>query len=349
MDVEIVGGGFAGLACARTCAARGLETVVWERKLDPGDAVHTTGILVQEVADGEDLPRDAVRRIAGVRVYGPSLRSLDLERPGYAFLATDTAAILRWYADRAVEAGADLRTGQPYRGARNGRILVGADGPRSRVAAAHGLGRNRAFLAGVEAEFVGEVPIDERLHMFLDSELAPGYLGWVVPGVGITQVGLAARRPHRPDLDAFIDHIRPVVDLRTAVLAARRGGPIPVGGRVRPFATDDVILVGDAAGLVSPLTGGGIHTALGSGRAAGLAIAAHLREGAPPPARALAREYPRFIVKRAFRTGLDLRPPNPLLDAVVGTPPMRALATLVCFHHRGLLSADAWRELLRTG
>ena len=130
---------------------------------------------------------------------------------------------------------------------------------------------------------------------------------------------------------------------------ARRGGLIPVGGRVRPFATDDVVLVGDAAGLVSPLTGGGIHTALGSGRAAGLAIAAHLRDGAPPPARTLARAYPRFIVKRAFRAGLDLRPPNRMLDAIV-----RDLADARA-RHAGvlppsrLLSADAWRELLRTG
>lgn len=342
-----MGGGFAGLACARTCAARGLETVLWERKRDVGDAVHTTGILVQEVADAEDLPADAIRRIAGVRVYGPSLRWLDLTRDGYAFYATDTAAILRWFAERAASAGADIRTGRPFTGARQGRILVGADGPRSRVARAHALGRNRVFLAGVEAEFPGDVPVADRLHVFLDSSLAPGYIGWLVPGVGVTQVGLAARRPARPDLDAFLEHISPVVDLRRAVPAARRGGPIPVGGRVRPFASRDVVLVGDAAGLVSPLTGGGIHTALDSGRAAGLAIAAHLRDGAPSPESTLGAVYPRSLTKRALRAAFDLAPPNRVLDALTGTAPMRALATLVCYHHRGLLAAEGWRDLVR--
>ena len=43
--------------------------------------------------------------------------------------------------------------------------------------------------------------VDERLHVFLDSQLAPGYIGWVVPGVGLTQVGLASRCRRRPNLD----------------------------------------------------------------------------------------------------------------------------------------------------
>ena len=346
MDVEIVGGSFAGLACARTCADRGLETVVWERKRDVGEAVHTTGILVQEVADAEDLPTDALRRVSGVRLYGPSLGWIDLETPGYAFFATDTAAILRAYADAARSAGAELRLGRTHRGERTGRMLVGADGPRSRVARANGLGRNRAFLTGVEAEFVGEVAIEQRLHVFLDSALAPGYIGWVVPGVGVTQVGVAARHPARPDLDRFARHIAPVVDLTRAARVGRRGGSIPVGGRVKRFASEDVVLVGDAAGLVSPLTGGGIHTALSSGRAAGLAIAAYLADGGPPPAVALERAYPRFAVKRALRVGIDLRPPNALLDAAIETSALRVLAKLVFFHHRGLLSAEAWRAMV---
>ncbi len=345
MDVEIVGGGFAGLATARTCAARGLETVVWERKPEPGAAVHTTGLLVKEVADEHDVPLGATRKIRGVRLYGPSLQWIDLETPGYFFLATDTASVLRDMADRAEDAGAEIRCGREFRGEAAARILVGADGPRSRVARDHGLGRNRAFLAGVEAELVGVEGLPERLHVFLDSERAPGYIGWIVPGVGFTQVGLAARRPHRPDLDGFLAHVSRAVDLRDGQEIGRRGGLIPVGGTVRPFAASDVVLVGDAAGLVSPLTAGGIHMALRSGTAAGVAIASHLLDSGPPPGRALERVYPRFTAKRLLRHGFDLRPPNPLLDVVIGTPIFRALAQTVFFHHRGLLSGETWRDV----
>ena len=221
--------------------------------------MHTTGLLVKEAAEEEDPPPGVTRRIHGVRLYGPSLRWIDLDVPGYYFLATDTPALLRSLAERASEAGAELRCGAASPAGRSGRILVGADGPRSGVARGAGLGRNRAFLAGVEAEFDDVEGVDERLHVFLDSQLAPGYIGWVVPGVGLTQVGLASRLPARPNLDRFIARVARVFDFDRARRMGTRGGLIPVGGTVRPFATRDVVLVGDAAGLVSPLTAGGIH------------------------------------------------------------------------------------------
>ena len=132
MDVEIVGAGFAGLTCARTCAARGLRTVIWERKRDPGHAVHTTGLLVKEAAEEEDPPLGGTRQIHGVRLYGPSLRWIDLDAPGYYFLATDTPALLRSLASarrrRAprLRCGADLPSGAlgPHP-RRRGRAAVG--------------------------------------------------------------------------------------------------------------------------------------------------------------------------------------------------------------------------------
>jgi digeranylgeranylglycerophospholipid reductase len=346
IDVEVVGGSFAGLACARTTAARGLSTVVWERKGDVGRGVRTTGLLVKEAADEEDPPLDLVRRIHGVRLYGPSLRFVDLEAPGYFFLATDTPALMRWMAERASAAGADIRCRRVFEPAsRSGRVLVGADGATSGVARHAALSRNRRFLAGVEAEFEGVVGLEERLHVFLDSHLAPGYIGWIVPGVGVTQVGLAVRAPARPDLARFLARVSAVVDLAGARRVGTRGGLIPVGGTVRRPATRDTVLVGDAAGLVSPLTAGGIHTALRSGRAAGIAIASHLLDHGPALDRALRDAYPTFAWKLPMRIAMDLHPPNELIDLALASPRVRAIARAVFFHHRGLLSAEAWRDL----
>ncbi|MBI3858374.1 MAG: NAD(P)/FAD-dependent oxidoreductase [Planctomycetes bacterium] len=335
MDVEIVGAGFAGLACAQACAVRGLRVRVLDRKREPGSAPHTTGLLVKEVADEWDVPRAITRKIRGVRLYSPSHRWIDLQAPGYFFLATDTPALLRWLAQRAADAGAELRWNADYRGEREGRILVGADGPRSLVARLHGLGVNDQFLTGVEAEFDGVAGVDpDRLHVFLDSELAPGYIGWVVPGMGMTQVGLACRRPRR--LDLFVDRLRGLFDFSRARRIGVRGGLIPVGGRVSPFAASTVVLVGDAAGLVSPLTAGGIHTALDSGRRAGLAIAEHLLDGGRPLPRLLADAYPSFFWKRWLRRAIDLRPPNSWIDAALSNPLFRSLARTLFFHRRGL-------------
>ncbi|MGH6931839.1 MAG: NAD(P)/FAD-dependent oxidoreductase [Dongiaceae bacterium] len=360
-DLAIVGAGFAGLVCARSAALRGLRTLVVDRKPEPGARVHTTGILVKEVAERWEVPSRLTRRIHGVRLYGPSLRHIDLASPGYYFLATDTPALLGWFCRAAGRAGAEIRFGRPYRGARRdrewleldgldrrARFLVGADGSRSAVARDFGLGRNRSFLIGVEAEYDGVVGIDDdKLHCFVDPHLAQGYIAWVVPGVGnIAQVGLACRPPHRPDLPALKQKLSRLFDFRAARIVARRAGLIPIGGRVQPFATDRVLLVGDAAGIVSPLTAGGIHTALESGWRAAHAIADYLQDNGVDPARAVVDSYPRFFWKRQLRRLIDLPIPAPILDLLLATPPLRALAQSIYFHHRGLLSPRGWQDFI---
>lgn len=361
-DVAVVGGSFAGLACARAAAARGLSVVVIDRRSEPGESPHTTGILVKEVAEAWDLPPSITRTIAGVRLYAPSGRHLDLDAPGYYFLATDTAALLRYLAGRASALGARLDYGTAFEGAdpvRSGyalrgsgivaRTIVGADGARSGVARWFGLGSNRAFLRGAEAELVGVQGLAaDRLHCFIDSALAPGYLGWVVPGCGITQIGLATRAPQRPRLGAMLKRAESVVDLSGARVTGKRGGWIPVGGRVRPRAAPGVLLVGDAAGHVSPLTAGGIHTALALGRRAGLAIADHVRAAGPDPVAVLDAAAPRFVFKRGLRWLIDRRPPDALVDRIFERRAFRAFAETVFFHHDGLLSRAAWRDIAAT-
>ncbi len=362
-DLAVIGAGFAGLACARAAARRGLRVLVIDRTADPVAHVRTTGLVVKEAAERWEVPASLTRRVRGVRLYAPSLATLDLASPGYYFLATDTPALMRWLAREACRAGAHLRFARRYHGAvrtRDGfvlngcgervRWLVGADGPRSAVAVEFGLGHNRHFLAGVESEWRGVAGIDpERLHCFLDGRLAPGYIAWVVPGHdGIAQVGLAVRRPATPDLAAFERKAATLFDFGHATRVGRRGGIIPVGGPVSPFAADRVLLVGDAAGLVSPLSAGGIHTALDSGFAAAHAIADHLCEGAREPARTLPGALPRFAAKRWLRTALDAGVPDAAFDALIGTRAFNALARSVHFHHRGLRSLDGWRDLAHT-
>jgi flavin-dependent dehydrogenase len=351
-DVAIVGAGFAGLACARAGARRGLRVLVTDRKRAPGERVHTTGLVVKEAAERWEIPSALTRRVHGIRLYAPSLRSLDLASAGYYFLATDTAALMRWLTREAARCGARVRFGHPYRsgdGAGKARYLVGADGPRSLVARDFGLGTNREFLVGVEGEYEGVRVDGDRLHCFLDDRLARGYIGWIVPGYnGVAQIGLACRHPRRPDLRAFLRKIAPVADTSRARCLGHRGGLIPVGGPVSPMAAERVLLIGDAAGLVSPLSAGGIHTALESGWTAAHAIADHLLEDGEAPAAVLARTTPRFFAKRAMRALFDHGMPDAVFDLLLSTRPFVALARSVCFHHRGLASAAGWRDLAQT-
>ncbi|MGH7002396.1 MAG: FAD-dependent oxidoreductase [Alphaproteobacteria bacterium] len=367
-DLAIAGAGFAGLVAARRAAQRGLKVLVLERKAEAGRPIHTTGILVKEAfdlltAEMGAIPSALVRTVPGIRLYAPSLKSNDLFSPGYDFYPTDTPALLRWLAERAAQAGAEIRFGAPIeRGAETpagvrlaaggneieAAWLLGTDGAKSTVAEIFGLGRNRRFLVGLEAEFTGVAGVDERLlHTFLDRRLAPGYIGWVVPGCGVVQVGIAAKRADRPEFEAFLARVKTLFDFSRAEIVARRSGVIPCGGVVHPVAKGRVILLGDAAGMVSPLTAGGIFTAIDFGTRAAEAVADRLGGKGPDPALALPRLYPKFRVKRWLRRGLDLGPPNWLVNLMLGTPPMRALARLVYFHTKGLGSKAAWKELSR--
>jgi flavin-dependent dehydrogenase len=360
-DLLVVGASFAGLSCARRAAELGLRVAVLERQPWPGHSVHTTGLLVREADALLGAPTALTRRIEGVRLYAPSLRHVDLDAPGYYFAATDTPGLLRWCAGEAWRAGVDLHFASPFTdaclvdgrvlvnaGRWSARYLVGADGARSRVASSLGLGRNRDFLLGVEAEFRGLPLGEDRLHCFLDSRLAPGYIGWMFQGCnGITQVGLACRRPHRPDLAAFLDKLAPLADFGAAQLVGKRGGLIPVGGCVQPLAAERVLLVGDAAGLVSPLTAGGIHLAFESGARGAELIAEQLVRGRARPLRRAELEYPRFFWKRWLRRLIDWRPPNAWLDRLLSQPLLLRLARLIYFHRQGLRSRAGWGALLR--
>lgn len=189
-DCLIIGAGFAGLQCARSAARRGINTLVIDRKPEIGAKLHTTGILVKEVADQLEVPRQLTRKIRGVRLYSPNLNSIDLVSPGYHFLATDTAGLLKWMASQAEQAGAAISTRRTLTSIRNQdshlivnggeyrtRYLVGADGAKSSTAQLLGLPANHRFLVGVEAEWEGIRGVDPHfLHVFLDSEIAPGYI-----------------------------------------------------------------------------------------------------------------------------------------------------------------------------
>ncbi|WP_419164520.1 NAD(P)/FAD-dependent oxidoreductase [Candidatus Palauibacter sp.] len=334
-DLLVVGAGFAGLACARRAAERGLSVLVLDRKSEPGEHIHTTGILVKEAWDEWAAPAALVRRIDRVRVYDPRHRSVDLERERYFFMATDTAGLMRHLVDETRRSGAEVRFGAPYEDAASEvtcRFLVGADGARSRVAESFGLDRNVRLLKGVEWEFEPLESTGDSLHCFIDPECAPGYIGWVVPGVTTTQVGLAVHRDRRADMRKFIDRIDPLFGLSGRRVLERRGGLIPIGGLLRNFYADRVLLVGDAAGMVSPLTAGGIHNAYRYGRLAADAIAEHF-EGGPHPGKVIRRAYPNLTLKRAARWSFDHLPVARALEAgLLSWNLFRGLAETVFFH-----------------
>ena len=197
------------------------------------------------------------------------------------------------------------------------------------------LGRNRKFLIGAEAEFPPDPELGQgSFSCFLTQRIAPGYIGWVVPSRFGIQVGLACRAPARPDLDAFLDHIRPIHRFDRQSITARRGGLIPIGGVVRPCHDGNVFLTGDAAGLVSPFSGGGIHTADHFGRQ----LAQHLmdRDRFDSNDEALLGTYPGFRLKHLQRRVFESAAPDWALNSLIGNPLFSLFARVVFFSKKHL-------------
>lgn len=359
-DAIIVGAGFAGLACACELARQGLAVCVIDRKQDLGERVHTTGILVQEACDAPllaSMPPALRRAVPHVRLYAPNLRSVRLGADGYRFHTTDTPALMRWLGQHAEACGVELRRGCPFHdavrtpagwqveGVGRARVLVGADGARSRVAQRLGLGRVQQFLHGVEYEFDGAALREpDALHCFISKHFAPGYLGWMAQTPTGVQAGLARR--YRPgdtqalDMAGFLRHIAPMTGLQVARPPdSIRAGLIPCGGPVRPMRGDDAVLVGDAAGMVSPLTAGGIHSGLRHGAAIGRMLAGHL-SGTASSGAPIAPPVPGFAFKRLLRWAFDHGQFDAPMDLLLMARPMRRAVEQLCFHRRGGLAPD---------
>ncbi|MEV4841258.1 NAD(P)/FAD-dependent oxidoreductase [Nonomuraea sp. NPDC049486] len=321
VDVLVVGAGLAGLHTARLLARRGLDVMVADRRRSLSAGIRTTGIFVRRTLDDFDLPdRLLGPGIRDVLLYPPSRRSpvrLTSDRDEYR--VADMAAVYE-HARRAAEsAGARVLLGVRYDGMSAGlvrfvgaepltaRFVVGADGARSRVARDLGLDVNRRLLVGAEIVYpIAPGATAPAFHCVLDPRVAPGYLGWVIDDGWHAHVGVAGypgamRTGIRHLLDAFAEDA-PGRSAPTGPVE-RRGGPIPVGGVLRRLACPAGLLVGDAAGAVSPLTAGGLDPCLRMSELAAAVAADYLRTG---DARVLSR-YDGGALRARFRGRLLLR------------------------------------------
>jgi flavin-dependent dehydrogenase len=362
VDVLVVGAGLAGLHTATQLARRGREVLLVERRPTLTGGVRTTGIVVRRTLDDFPLPADClgppIRRVV---LYPPSRRrpvTLVSDRDEYR-----VADMTRLYAESAraaTDAGARVRLATRYVGRRDdgilvvspegpttvrARFVVGADGARSHVARDLGLDRNTHLLVGAEEVFAipgGDAP--PTFHCVLDPSLAPGYLAWVVNDGEHAHVGVAGYAHRFPDgmRRALLRFGASAPGLPAGVRpdeVERRGGPIPVGGLLRRISSPRGLLVGDAAGAVSPLTAGGLDPCLRLSEHAVDVLDDALRCGGRDAlvhydgAALRARSRGRLVLRRGLA---QVRTPALVTAAFAAlrTPPGRAAARHVLFGDR---------------
>jgi flavin-dependent dehydrogenase len=280
-DVVIIGAGLAGLQCAKLLARRGAKILLVDRKTDLSKGIHTTGIFVRKTFEDFEFPPATLGKpIRNVTLYSPKLKEIKLESEKDEFRVGKMGLIYDEFLHDAVADGVNFARATSYKGAEisdgftivnfekrgeayqvKTKVLIGADGANSRVAKDLKLDENKEWIVGYEEVFHSQNSNEPRLHCFLDAKLAPGYLAWIADDTEEIHIGVggyAANFNPREALKLFKEKVKFGGDAPIET----RGGRIPVGGVLRKIANKNGILIGDAAGAVSPLTAGGLDPAL---------------------------------------------------------------------------------------
>jgi digeranylgeranylglycerophospholipid reductase len=288
-DVAVIGAGPAGVMAAWKAAETRAHTVLLEREPLPGKKVCAEGILADVLTDAEVKPSPEFvdNEISGAFLYAPDeTKRVKVGGEGYIL---DKPTFLRVLAQRAEKAGVEAQYSTlvesierqdgaiVIHGKKGGipasvraRVVIGCDGTGSVLARKFFPRKNYQAITALQYSMTGcEVEDESKLEIYVGHEKAPAGYIWVFPkGKGEANVGIGVKGAGaKALLDRFIQN-HPQ-SFRSAKIESTLAAPVPVGGEVESYVADNMMLCGDAAGQVIPLTGAGIHTGLVAGKIAG--------------------------------------------------------------------------------
>jgi len=300
-DVVVVGGGPSGATAAEDLARDGHSVALLDRA---GRIKPCGGAIPPQLVREFDIPEyQLVARINTARMISPRGRKVDIPiENGFVGMVNreDFDEFLR---ERAGLGGAVRVTGTYkrierdssgtrviYRDKRSGeeralhtRLVIGADGARSNVARDEVPGGDRipyvvAYHEIIEAPGAVGAYDPARCDVIYDGRISPDFYGWVFPHGKSASVGMGSM-VRDVDLKRATADLRAASGLSDCRTIRREGAPIPLRPLDRWDNGRDVVLAGDAAGVVAPSSGEGIYYAMVGGRAAATAAAASLRSG----------------------------------------------------------------------
>ena len=300
-DVLVIGAGPAGSAAARHAALGGADVILIDKKSEIGtpkrcaEGIYDHGLKWLGI---EPDPQWAVQRINGGTIISPDKTRLTLDEtilPEKGYIV-ERKVFDKYMAMDAARAGAQIMVKTLAKSILKddsdgssiivdceqmgeiieikAKIIIAADGPESKVAKAFGINstiKPQDMMAGVQYEMVGvNCERMDLIELHLGAFANGGY-AWVFPkGDDIANVGIGipgnSKRPAIEYLNEFIESYPPLNDAKAVELNV---GGDPIGGMIEQIYDDNLLVCGDAAGQVDPITGGGIILGMLGGMTAG--------------------------------------------------------------------------------
>lgn len=290
VDILVIGLGPGGASAARKAAEAGKTVLAVEKNKVIGEPVQCAEFIPNPMGSYAQADNVLLQRIVGMKSFLPSGEHLDSDFPG---MMVDRAEFDRDIARIAQEAGAELWSGSKLLGLNAAehvatvkhqdeeqsiayKVLIAADGPHS--PSAKYLGLPSLKTVNTRQYTVPLLKAYEDTDIWL-SDAYPGGYAWLFPKGAWANLGLGADKRFETDLKQPLDDLHQQLmeqGLLGKEITYHTGGAIPVGGLRENLYQDDVLFVGDAAGLTHPITGAGIAAAVVSGEIAGDAAVAHL-------------------------------------------------------------------------
>jgi geranylgeranyl reductase len=303
-DAVVVGGGPSGSTAATELARAGRNVVLLDRA---GRIKPCGGAIPPRLIRDFGIPDSLIcARITSARMVAPSSKGVDMpiETGGYVGMV-NRDEFDEWLRDRAAKCGAERITGTFETVTRDpdgvavvnyhpkgadksapplrlrAKVIVGADGAKSKVASQCVKGADRIRYVFAYHEII-KAPAEnfdpDRCDVYYQGKISPDFYGWVFPHGKTASVGSGSA--HKGfSLRTSVKDLRAEAGLTDAETIRGEGAPIPLRPMKRWDNGQDVVLAGDAAGVVAPASGEGIYYAMEGGRLAGVAAEAFLATG----------------------------------------------------------------------
>jgi len=285
-DMAVVGGGPVGSSVAGKVAEKNYKVALFEQNKQIGLPLNCAGLVTPRIFEFVDFSKDAVIQndIKGANIHSPSDHILTIGGDKLHAYVIDRVKFDQEIVNSSKKYDVDIFLDNKIVSAQKNNqqielatsqkkeitcnLLIGADGPYSKMRDIFSLPKPTEFLRGIGAEITGTNLNSEFVEIFIGNNIAPGFFAWIIPtnkqGTK-ARIGLCVKHNSEYSPKHYFSNLLENKQVRhyfdNIEITKYIGGVVPLGP-LKKTTTSNMMLVGDAAAQIKPTSGGGIYTGL---------------------------------------------------------------------------------------